>query len=162
MKAHELRKIRFATIEGLQRRDLGLACDIWLEDVCRAPWATREAMRLAAHLVRYMLTPRPELATLMSIDQHMQLGRDEVKLALKYLWMFHAVEAFTIERDEIRVALRLTELQRLRILETQHRLDVLVDQRSLQPTPATERWLPDQAANVEPLTEVATKTNAAA
>jgi len=45
-----------------------------------------------------------------------------VKKALNSMRMYGAVDSFTLDRDDVRVYLNLTPLQRLRVLETKRRL----------------------------------------
>lgn len=138
----ELRRVRFVSIEGLQRGDLEVAGEVWLLDVCAATWVTRDVMKLAAQFARYMAAPDAKMLTLPRIEQQIQLTRDEVKAALRLMKLYRVVEAFNIEGDGIRAALHLSALQRLRVLETWHRLDYLARLRAAGPVPKSERWLP--------------------
>jgi len=137
------RRIRFATIDGLSRADLPLACDIWADDLYRAPWGTRDTMKMGAFLVRYITDGMsPSLATLGGVELRTQLNRDEVKHALKVLHLHRAIEAYSIEGNEIRVALRLSDLQRALVLEAAERLESLMERRSGTATVREPRWLP--------------------
>ena len=140
----EARRVRFESIEGLQRRDVGLAGEVWLEDVMQSKWASREAMKLAAHLVRYMATGDARMLVLSRVEHQAQLTRDEIKAALRGLKQHRAVEAYSINGDMLLVGLHLSMLQKLRALEARHRLEYL--SRQLAPEPAnvspTGRWLP--------------------
>jgi hypothetical protein len=40
------RRVRFASVDGIAREDLPLAYEVWLDEFIRAPWMTREAMKL--------------------------------------------------------------------------------------------------------------------
>ena len=151
----ELRRARFASIDGLQRSDLRLAGEVWLDDVCRAQWTTRDAMKLAAHLVRYMANSDPSLLTLSSIEGQTQMAPEEVKAALRLMHLYICVEAYTIEKNELRVALHLSELQRLRVLEARCRLDRLRVQlgREEQSHRPSDHWVPEASAAEEPAPE---------
>lgn len=152
----ENRRVRFASINGLTREDLPIAGELWRDDACRAPWATRETMKIAALLIRYVTMPDPEQLTLGSIERHIQLTSGEVTLSLKLLRLYGAVEAYTVERDEIRVAMHLSLLQRLRVLEARRRMAELM----LDPAPGTftdDYWVP-----VEPPKPVAAAIEEAA
>jgi hypothetical protein len=141
------RRIRFASIEGLMRADLGLAGEVWLEEVIRAPWASREVMKVAGALVRYMSLSNPPALGLRELESQQQLTREDVRKALVLMQSFQAVEAFVIDRDEIKVALRLGLLQRLRVLEAGRRLHELLGEaaRSAAPDwPPRDMWLPQQ------------------
>lgn len=140
----EARRVRFESIEGLQRRDLGIAGEVWLDDVCASKWASREAMKLAGHLVRYMSMPDARQVALARIEHQLQLTREEISTALRQLRHHWAIEAFSVSGDELRVALHLTVLQRLRVLEARHRLEFLMRQTAPEPglPPPGQRWVP--------------------
>jgi hypothetical protein len=158
----EQRRVRFATIEGLAREDLPLAGEVWLDDIYRAPWASREAMKLAAHFVRYMGLADPAQLVLREIEREYQMVRDDVQRALVLLRTFGAVEAFALEKDDLKVALNLSLLQRLRVLQTRKELDMLMSERTGQPItkplPVREpRWNPPApSAAADPAREAAT------
>lgn len=144
----ELRRVRFDSIEGLHRADLGIAGEVWLRDVCKATWATRDCMKIAAHVARYMAAPDPRLLTPSKIEQQLQLGRDEMKAALRLMKLYRVVEAFNLEADGLRAALHLSTLQRLEVLEVRHRLDVLCRQRGVEPA-SGGRWLPPAEPRID-------------
>ena len=118
---HDLRKVRFAAIDGIERADLPLANEIWLDDLYRAPWASREAMKLGCQLVRYMVRPDPALLSLGQFETVCQLTPEEARKTMQLMKVFGVVESFACERADIRVSLTLSLLQRLRVLETKHR-----------------------------------------
>jgi hypothetical protein len=141
----ELRRVRFNNVDGLRRQDLATAGEIWLDDLCRAPWASREAMKVGAHLVRYMAEPNPRLLRFAAIEAQIQVGRDEVKFALRLMQLYRAIEAFSFEGDEVLVALHLTSRQRLLVLETQARLEELMHARPIEPASIGSSWRPPAA-----------------
>lgn len=145
----EARRVRFESIEGLQRRDIKLAAEVWLKDVCDSKWASRETMKLAGHLVRYMSVPDVRQVALARIEHQLQLTREEISAALRQLRHFWAVEAFSVSGDELRVALHLTTLQRLRVLEARHRFEFLMRQTAPEPglPPAGAKWLPTERSD---------------
>ena len=143
------RRLRFSDIVGLERHDLPLACEIWLEDIYRAPWISREAMKLCAYFVRYMSRPDANALTLREIESQCQLSPDDVRKALVLMRSFGAVEAFVIDRNDIRVGLTLSYHQRLRALEAKHRFAQLPAGAGPTPWPwlaEEHKWLPGQAA----------------
>jgi hypothetical protein len=148
----ESRRVRFESIEGLQRRDIGLAGEVWLQDICESKWATREAMKLAAHLVRYMAAADLRQIAVSRIEHQIGLTRDEIQFALRQMRLFRAVEAYSTNGDELRVALHLSTLQRLRVLEARHRLEYLMRQTAPHPgvPPAGQRWLPPEQEDEVP------------
>lgn len=149
------RRVRFASIDGLRRGDLLVAGEIWLDDVFKSCWATREAMKLATHLVRYMAAPDPAVLTLSAIEGKLQLGSEEIKFALRLMQMYGSVEAFVFERDELRVALHLSCLQRLRVMEVRSRLELLTGTASQEPPIDESTWLPTGLPPEEPQTKTA-------
>ncbi len=148
-QGRDARRVRFETIEGLQRRDLGIASEIWLRDVCDAKWASREASRLAAHFVRYMSSPDAKQLAMSRIEHQVQLTREEILAALRLLRIYRAVELYSVEGDELRVALHLSTLQRLQTLEARHRLEFLTRQTVPEPVLAApgSRWVPQVATD---------------
>ena len=104
----ENRRIRFATIDGLNREDLSLAAEVWRDDLRSEVWATRDMLRLATLLVRYMAGARPEHATLSDIERTCQL-----------------------DGEVLRVALNLSLLQRLRVLKCRREFLELMGDTSL-------------------------------
>ena len=147
------RRLRFADITGLERRDLPLATEIWLEDIFKAPWINRETMKLCAYFVRYMSRPDASALTLREIENQCQLSADDVRKCLVLMRTFGTAEAFVIDRSDIRVALRLSITQRLRTLEAKHRLKALLGEpvsNSVLWSTGDQKWLPDAAAAVKP------------
>lgn len=143
---YEQRRVRFSTIDGLERQDLAIASEVWLDDLVRAPWITREAIKLATHFVRYMRAPDPERMILREIESEVQLGREDMLKTLKQMRTYGAIESFTCDRADLRVSLHLSFLQRLRVLEITARFAELAMQRGRNPRPwiETERvcWVP--------------------
>jgi hypothetical protein len=158
MQVYEQRRVRFSNIDGLERQDLAIAGEVWLEEVGRAPWVSREAIRLATHFVRYMRSPDPDRMLLREIESEVQLGRDDMLKTLKQMRTYGAVEAFSCDRTDLRVSLNLSYLQRLRVLEATHRFAELATQRGRSPRPWVERervhWRP-AASEAEPVAEPA-------
>lgn len=143
------RRVRFASIEGLTREDLPLAGEIWLDDVFHAPWVSRDVMKLATHFVRHMAYPDTSLLFMCEMEREFQLLRDDIHRALVLMRTFAAIDAFTLEKDSLNVALNLSLLQRLRVLEARLRLTELMQAASVvgkrDPLPVKEpRWVPAQ------------------
>jgi hypothetical protein len=145
--AIEARRVRCESIEGLQRRDIGLAAEVWLKDVFDSKWASRETMKLAGHLVRYMSVPDVRQVALARIEHQLQLTREEINAALRQMRHYWAIEAFSVSGDELRVALHLTTLQRLRVVEARHRFEFLIRQTAPEPPLAGAKWLPTELHN---------------
>ena len=143
------RRLRFSDITSLERRDLPLACEIWLEDLYRAPWITREGMKLATYFVRYMSRPDANALSVREIETQCQLSAEDLRKTLVLMRSYNAVEGFVIDRNDIRVGLKLSYLQRLRTLETKHRFAELLGRPSGSSWPwsgGDEKWVPGQPA----------------
>ncbi len=59
------------------------------------------------------------------MEREFQFTRDDIQRALVLMRTFAAIDAFTLEKDDLKVALNLSLLQRLRVLETRRRLTEL-------------------------------------
>lgn len=138
----EMRRVRFGNVEGLRRAHLGTAGEIWLADLCSTVWATREAMKLGALLVRYMIAPDPTQLDFGNIEAQIQVGREDVKFAVRLMQLYRAIEAFSTETDGIRAALHLTSVQRLKVIETHVRLDALLTLAPEARAVLGSRWVP--------------------
>lgn len=119
---NDKRRARFSSIEGIERDDLPLAFEVWLEDQYHAPWATRESMKLAQHLVRYMAASSTYNLSLGELESLVQLNPEETRKTLAIMQSFGAVDAYTIDRlAGVNVQINLTFHQRLRVLEAKRR-----------------------------------------
>lgn len=118
---HDMRRVRFAAIDGLERADLPLANEIWLDDLYRSSWASKEAMKLGCHLVRYMVRPDAVMLSFSQFETVCQLSPDEARKTLQVMKVFGVIQDFTCERNDIRMQLHLSLLQRLRVLEAKQR-----------------------------------------
>ena len=143
---HEQRRIRFADISGLQREDLPIACEVWLDDLFRASWGTREAGKLGTYLTRYIQGTHGAKASLRRIENQCQLSRDTIRQTLVLLRAYAAIDEFNIEEDDLSVSLSLSFLQRLRALEVAQRFGHLIAERQASRGP----WQPPQAAVWQP------------
>jgi hypothetical protein len=117
----EMRKVRFQSIEGIDRADLPLAYEVWLEEVYKATWATRETMKLAAYLVRYMVKPEHVPMTPADIETTCQLNAEEARKMLTSMRGFGVIDSYVYDRKQILIELNLSFSQRLRVLEIKHR-----------------------------------------
>lgn len=147
IQVYEQRRVRFSNIDGLERQDLAIAGEVWLDELVRAPWITREAIKLATHFVRYMRAPDPARMILREIESEVQLGREDMLKTLKQMRTYGAIETFTCDRADLRVSLHLSFLQRLRVLEVTARFGELAMQRGRNPRPWVEAervtWVPE-------------------
>lgn len=111
----EKRRVRFADIEGIGRSDLLIASEVWVDDISRQPWATRDIIKLATLLKRYMTVGEPKDMLFRSIERISQLDRNIVVESLRQMQMLGVVEAYVVDGEVVRVSLRLSMLQRLRV-----------------------------------------------
>ena len=157
----EHRRLRFSDILGIERSDLPFACDIWLDDIFRAPWGTREVMKLAAYFVRYMSKPDANALSIREVESQIQMPPEELRKTLVLMRNFNAVEGFLIERNDIRVGLKLSHMQRLRVLEARSRFATLLAEPVMHNWPwttAEDRWVPGEVAKTAGPTPVAAAT----
>ena len=147
----EKRRIRFATIEGIEREDLPLAAEVWLDDLKTQIWVTRDALKLGMLFVRYMSHPRPEYGRIDMIERICRLDVGDIHQALKIMQIYGVIHAYSVQDGEIRVAMNLSLLQRLRVLECQSRLAELTNQRETRRAnfPLSDKiWLPPGGTDV--------------
>lgn len=156
----EKRRVRFADIEGISRHDLVIAAEIWVEDIARQPWATRDIIKLATLLKRYMTIGEPKDMLFRSIERISQLDRTVVVESLRQMQMLGVVEAYVADGDVVRASLHLSMLQRLRVLETRQRFEACgidLAQAASQQREGQGKWLPatrmSEDANAEPVLE---------
>lgn len=139
------RNVRFANIDGLAREDLPLANEIWLQDVYRAPWATSQMMKLAALVVRYMNNPSSAF-NMGEIEIVCQIPPEEVRKTFTAMKGFGAVESFACDKANAQVALTLSLLQRLQVLETKRRFAAVMPGAQRIWTQPTQPWVAGKAA----------------
>lgn len=51
------RYIRFVSIAGIDRGDLPIAGEVWLESIARSYWADRNILKLSTLFMKYMREP---------------------------------------------------------------------------------------------------------
>ena len=105
-------------------------------------------MKLAAHFVRYMANPDPSHLILGQMERDFNLVRDDILRALVLMRTFAAIDAFTLDKDDLKVALNLSLMQRLRVLESRKRSAELTQAATgvskPAPLPVKEpRWAPE-------------------
>jgi hypothetical protein len=119
------RRIRFGCIDGIGRDDIPLACEVWMDDLMRSPWADRDTMKLAMHLMRYISDPNSVSVLVQEVESLCQLGREDVTKALVAMRNFGVATSYSVSRSEVRATLNLSMLQRLRVLELRRRMKEL-------------------------------------
>jgi hypothetical protein len=146
----ENRRLRFAEIDGLNRSDLPLAAEVWLEDVKSQSWASRDIIKLATQFLRYIIEPKPEMLRLSRIERICQLDRMQVLEALRLLQVFGAVDAYAVDKNSVSISLNLSLLQRFRVLSVRKQFEALLSEsQSDWSGPAREeKWRPDHAVDI--------------
>ena len=144
------RRVRFGAIEGLSPSDVVLAGEAWLDDLIKAPWATKEAMKLAAQVLRYLASGDLRILSLVTMETQLQLSREEVRRSLALMQSMNAMQTFSMEKDTFNAILNLSQFQLLRVLEARRSLQgfsvapVMPPDRT--PRPAVEIVAPEAAA----------------
>lgn len=147
----EKRRLRFATIDGLMRDDLPLAAEVWLEDLRAQVWSTREVIKLATLFTRYMADPRPESLLLSRIERVCQIDSDQVMGSLRIMKIYGAIDAYICEDGALSASLRLSLLQRYRVLKIRKDFAALlaepVDESLVPGRLDRDTWHPSRAAS---------------
>lgn len=120
------RRIRFNDLEGLTRDDLPLATEIWLDDICEGRWSTSEVQKIGAVLMGWIRSPDLAEHEARSMEDKYRLTREEVQRAFNLLKLFGFVESFSVDREGVKAVVRLSILQRLRVLEAKRRYQELL------------------------------------
>ena len=114
---NENRHLRFADFSGLSGHDLPLAAEVWLDDLTRQSWVTREILKLANLFKRYLDQPDPKLLVLNHIESECHIDKDIVIEAVRQMYSYGAVKGYAIDNSALRVSLHLSVLQRLRVVD---------------------------------------------
>lgn len=149
----EQRHVRFATLGVLTKDELQLAVEVWFDDALKAPWASKETMKLAGVLRLYMMNPCADRLDLKMVEDIYQLNADSARRALGLFTLYGLVDSHSTDGNQLRAALRLSRLQTLRVLEARQRLAELsgADLPEANPTliePALHGWQPDTGSEV--------------
>jgi hypothetical protein len=146
----ENRRVRFSSIQGIEREDLPLAAEIWYSDIVQQDWASREVVKLAILFNRYLGQPKEDLLSASYIERSFNMDVRMTLDALRQMQMFGVVEAFSMKDAMLHVSLYLSLLQRLRTLEVRTRLLELSGTKSLGALlqeDKPEQWEPPAAAD---------------
>lgn len=115
----------YANFTAESARDLDLMSEIWLLDVCGAPWVSREAQKLSAFIVMVLGGGRPGEIYLRDIESILNIMPEETNRGLKLLKVFRAIEDFHIDKGKLTLSVRVGHLQRLHMLEAREKLVAL-------------------------------------
>ena len=147
----EKRYLRFASIAGIERRDLPVAAEIWLDEISKSSWATREIIQLATHFTRYIREPDPALLKCLRIERDCSIDKPGLIDSLRLMVSYGAAEGFEIDGDVLLASLSLSYLQRLRVLEVKCRFTTLGTSGGKVELPwylSEEKWL-EQGVTVD-------------
>lgn len=145
MSGIEKRRVRFASISGLGREDLPLAAEIWYEDIIRQVWSSRDVIKVALLLRRYMSSPDEKLLSVNYIERTFNLDVRMTLDTLRQMQMFGAIEAFSINHNMLHASLCLSLMQRVKTMEIRARIIELSGARAMDAFLSGEtpdRWLP--------------------
>ncbi len=149
----ERRHIRFASINGIDSKELPIAAEVWIDSINQSSWADREILKLADVCARYMRNPQPLSIALRVIEQSAGLDRGKVDNNLRLMVLYGAVESYDCGGESLRASLYLTYMQRLRVLEIRRRFCELHPDDYSPALPwhkSEENWLPHTVpANAE-------------
>ncbi len=150
---NENRRIRFATIYGIDRMDLPLAAEVWVDDLRGQSWVSRDIIKIATVFKRYLSKPDLDSVRLSRIESTCQMDRKQVAAALSQMQMYGAIEAYSCDGGHVHASLNLTISHRLRVMETFERFAELQWAKSKKrKTPlaqAEEQWIPPNPARPE-------------
>ena len=120
----------FASEVALPAGNIALAGEVWLADIVSSSWATSDLMKLANLITKTFEAGAFGAMSLAAIEGKSQLGREEVRRSLVLMQNYRFINSFFIERDELHIEVRMSILQALRVLETRHRLDELLESQA--------------------------------
>lgn len=116
---------RYCNFEAENADDLELMSELWLLDVCAAPWVSREAQKLAAYIVTIVGSGRTSDVYLRDIESSMNILPEETARGLRLLKAFRVVEDFLIEKGKLTLTIRVSKLQLLKYLDAKDKFAAL-------------------------------------
>lgn len=140
------RLLRFESISGIERKDLPIAAEIWLEDLVKGIWITRDVLKMATLFATYIKHPNAQLLAFGAIERSCGLDKPQAIECLRSMQMYGAVVGFSADGPTLKASLSLSYLQRLKVLEARLRFSELNDLCRDKEMPwhvAEERWLRD-------------------
>lgn len=116
---------RYCNFQAENAGDLELMSEIWLLDVCAAPWVSREAQKLAAYVVTIISSGRASDVYLRDLETSMNILPEETARGLRLLKAFRVVDDFLIDKGKLVLTIRVGKLQLLKFLEAKEKLTAL-------------------------------------
>ena len=99
-----------------------IAAEVWISDVVGAPWASKEAMKIAAFMAKSLGEGGFGEIYMKDIESRYNIQQGEITMALNLLQTFRAVEGYVVERGQLKARLRLGVIQQIRVREELARL----------------------------------------
>ncbi len=116
----------FADLVPADLEERTLATEIWLDGICKAAWATKEAMRIGAMVATHVRDGVPQPMILKDIESILSIPKEEVNRMFKMMKLFGVYEKYDLDGPgNIVLSLRLSAIQKLAVRETKQRLDAL-------------------------------------
>lgn len=143
------RFIRFACISGIDRKELPIAAEVWLESIAQSAWADRNILKLSTLFMKYMREPNPSMLRFGYIGQVVGLDNRGLDASMRLMVVYGAVETYDCSGEALRASLNLSYLQRLKVLEIARRFRELQHFDSTGSMPwhqRNENWLPHTVA----------------
>lgn len=109
--------VHFAAVDFIDADERGIAAEVWLDDICRAPWPSKEALKIGAFLSRLAAEGTTTPLHLKDIESRYNIQQGEITMSLNMLQTFRTIEGFDSDRGQIVVRLRLGLLQSIRVRE---------------------------------------------
>ncbi len=116
---------RYCNFEAENADDLELMSELWLLDVCAAPWVSREAQKLAAYIVTIIGSGKTSDVYLRDLETNMNILPEETARGLRLLKAFRVVDDFLIDKGKLALTIRVSKLQLLKYLDAKDRLAAL-------------------------------------
>ena len=91
--------------------------ELWLLDVCAAPWVSREAQKLAAYIVTIIGSGKTADVYLRDLETSINILPEETARGLRLLKAFRVVDDFLIDKGKLALTIRVGKLQLLKFLE---------------------------------------------
>lgn len=131
----------FANFAPASHDQLVIAIEIWHDEICHGSWASKEAMRIGALLSDNVRSCSRQLLNVKDIESSLSIPKDDTLRTFKMLKLFGFVESFSVEGiGNLAISLRLSALQKIRVLETARKL------AELSSSELSERRQPTAAA----------------
>jgi len=117
--------VHFAAVEFVDAEERNIAAEVWLDDLCRAAWTTKEVMKIGAFLSKLAAESSTAPLFLKDIESRYNIQQGEISMALNMMTTFRVVDGVTADRGQLLVRLRLGLIQSIRVREERAKLAAL-------------------------------------